>query len=427
MKRLLLLMGAETYRAADFIAAARQLDVALVIGSDAPSGATALAPGENLVLPFHNPEIAERAIVAAHRRCAFDAVVSVDDTALVLAARVGEALGLPGNPSESTASAANKAVFRDILKAAGLLGPWFREAALSADPHALARTISYPCVLKPLFLSGSRGVIRADGPEAFVAAFRRIARILAEPDVARRGGELAGRLLVEGFIPGAEVALEGMLVAGEFRLLAWFDKPEPLDGPYFEETLYVTPSRHPTAVQAAALASVAAAARALGLRTGPVHAELRLSPAAGWIASGGTASGGIAPVLVELAARSIGGHCSRSLVFGAGLSLEELILRQALGLAPGPLEREARASGVMMLPIPRAGNLRAVHGADAARAVAGIEALEIGIPLGQPVVPLPEGHRYLGFLFAKGATPDQVEAALRRGQACLSFEIEQDS
>lgn len=414
MKRLLLLMGAETYRGPDFLAAARRLNVDLVVGTDLPSGAGSLSPAQNLVLPFHDLDAASGAIAAAHGRAPFDAVVSVDDSALVLAARASEILGLPGNPSESTASAANKAVFRDILKAAGLPGPWFLELALSADPQRSAKEVQYPCVLKPLFLSASRGVIRADGPEAFVAAFRRIARILAEPDVARRGGPSASRLLVEGFIPGAEVALEGMLVDGQFRLLAWFDKPDPLDGPFFEETLYVTPSRHPEAVQRAAIAATGAAARALGLRTGPVHAEVRLSPA----------GERVTPILVELAPRSIGGHCSRSLVFGAGLSLEELILRQALGIAPGGVEREARASGVVMVPIPKAGILRGVRGVEAAQAVPGIVGVEIGVPVGQSVVPLPEGHRYLGFVFAKGTTPAEVEAALRQAQTCLTFDIE---
>ncbi len=414
MKRLLLLMGAETYRAPDFLAAARRLNVDLVVGTDLPSGAGSLSPATNLLLPFQDLDTACEAIAAAHNRAPFDAIVSVDDSALVLAARASEALGLPGNPSESTASAANKAVFRDILKAVGLPGPWFREVALSADPQRIAKEVPYPCVLKPLFLSGSRGVIRADGPEPFVAAFRRIGRILADPDVARGGGPLAERLLVEGFIPGAEVALEGMLVDGQFRLLAWFDKPDPLDGPLFEETLYVTPSRYPEAVQRAAIVATGTAARALGLRTGPVHAELRLSPA----------GESLSPILVELAPRSIGGHCSRSLVFGAGLSLEELILRQALGIALGALEREARASGVLMLPIPSAGMLRGVRGVEAARAVPGIVGVEIGIPVGQLVVPLPEGHRYLGFVFAKGTTPTAVEAALRQAQACLTFDIE---
>lgn len=413
MKRLLLLMGAETYRAPDFVAAARRLGVDLVVGTDTPTGAEALSPARNLVLPFHDPPGATDSIVAAHRVKPFHAVVSVDDSALVLAAGASERLGLRGNPAESTASAANKAVFRDILRAANLAGPWFREVAADADPHALAGEVTYPCVLKPLFLSASRGVIRANGAEEFVAAFRRVSHILAEPDVAKRGGALARRMLVEGFIPGAEVALEGMLVEGDFRLLAWFDKPDPLDGPFFEETLFITPSRHPEAVQREALAAVRAAARALGLRTGPVHAELRLSPGVG----------GIMPVLVELATRSIGGHCSRSLVFGSGMSLEELILRQALGLAPEPAEREAAASGVIMLPIPRAGILRGVHGIEAAQAVPGVGAVEIAIPPGQPVVPLPEGHRYLGFAFAKGDTPARVEAALRKAHACLRFDI----
>jgi biotin carboxylase len=421
LSRLLLLLGTETYRAPDFLAAARKLGVDLVVGTDAPGGAAALSPAQTLVLPFEHVERATDAILARHRSQPFAAVVAVDDVGLVLAAKAGERLGLPGNPAESAAAAANKAVFRDILQAAGLSGPWFRTVPLSADPEPIAHEVAYPCVLKPLCLSASRGVIRADTPAQFVAAFRRIARILAEPDVRQRYGALADQLLVEGFIPGAEVALEGMLVDGTLRVLALFDKPDPLDGPFFEETLYVTPSRHPPEVQTAVAEAVGAAVRALGLRTGAVHAEVRLQPNPQGAAVG--VSGGVTPILVEVAPRSIGGHCSRSLVFGAGLSLEELILRQALGLAPGSADREGQASGVMMLPIPRAGVLHRVTGQAAALAVLGIVSLEIGIPQGQPVVPLPEGHRYLGFLFAKGSTPADVESALRQAHACLTFEI----
>jgi biotin carboxylase len=414
MTRLLLLMGAETYRAPDFVAAARKLGVDLVVGTDAPSGAASLSPAHQVVLPLEDPDRATEAILALHKAHPLAGVVSADDAGVVLAAKASHALGLPGNPAESAIAAGNKAVFRDIVQAAGLPGPWHREADVAAGPEALARSVPYPCVLKPLFLAGSRGVIRADTAAEFVAAFARIARILADPDVARRGGALAGKILVEGFIPGAEVAVEGLLADGGLQPLAVFDKPDPLDGPFFEETLYVTPSRQPEPVQRALLAAVERAAQALGLRTGAVHAEVRLEPV----------PGGVRPVPVELAARSIGGHCSRSLVFGAGMSLEELILRQALGLAPGPTERAGRASGVMMLPIPRAGVLRGVTGREAALAVPGIAALEIGIRPGDTLVPLPEGHRYLGFLFAKGARPEAVEAALRRAHACLGFEIE---
>ncbi len=419
MKRLLLLMGAETYRAPDFLSAAQKLGVDLVVATDAPSGATRLSPAQNVVLPFQDADRAIASILERHRASPFHAVVSVDDAAVVLAAQASQALGLKGNPAESTVAAGNKAVFRDILRAAGLPGPWHRELDASADPARVSQEATYPCVLKPLFLSASRGVIRADSPAEFTAAFARIGRLLAQPDVAQRGGALAGKVLVEGFIPGPELAVEALLVEGQMKLLALFDKPDPLDGPFFEETLYITPSRQPEAVQRAIVRAAGDAARALGLRTGPVHAEVRL---------GSVAGGPARPMVVELAPRSIGGHCSRSLVFGAGrwtphMSLEELILRQALGLAPGPAEREARASGVMMLPIPRAGVLRGVTGQDAALAVPGIEALDLAIHPGETLVPLPEGHRYLGFLFAKGNAPDTVEAALRQAHACLQFEI----
>jgi hypothetical protein len=201
-----------------------------------------------------------------------------------------------------------------------------------------------------------------------------------------------------------------MLSDGEFSGLSIFDKPDPLDGPFFEETIYVTPSRLPPAMQQQILQTTAAAALALGLRHGPVHAELRL---------------GRSPVVIEVAARSIGGLCSRMLRFGTGLSLEELILRHALGLplSAQDLSREQAAAGVMMLPIPRAGVLRAVAGEDAARAVPGVVEVTITARPGEELVPLPEGSAYLGFLFAKGPTPTAVEASLRAAHARLHFTI----
>jgi biotin carboxylase len=276
--------------------------------------------------------------------------------------------------------------------------------------------VTYPCVLTPTVLSASRGVIRADDPAGFVSAFGRIAAILREDDV-RELGEGADEILVEGFVPGVEVALEGLLVAGTLELLALFDKPDPLDGPYFEETLYVTPSRLPAATQAAVLARTAEAARALGLHEGPVHAELRID-----VAGGGAAGGQV--WLVELAARSIGGLCSRTLRFGTGLTLEEIILRHALGSPIASLTREHTAAGVMMLPIPRAGVYAGVEGVAAAEAVPGIVEVTITAHPGQALVPLPEGARYLGFVFARAAEPAAVEAALREAHRRLAFRIE---
>jgi biotin carboxylase len=280
---------------------------------------------------------------------------------------------------------------------------------LAADPEAAAREVAYPCVLKPLALSASRGVIRADDPDGFVAAFRRIAAILARDDVGV-SGELAEALLAEEFVPGREVALEGLLTEGGLQTLALFDKPDPLDGPFFEETIYVTPSRLPAETQTRIADVTWRACTALGLTEGPIHAELRVNDAGPWV--------------IEVAARSIGGLCSRTLRFGTGMTLEELILRRALGWKIDSFDRERRPAGVMMIPIPRAGRLVAVHGQDAAEAVAGVEEIAITAHLGQELVPLPEGWQYLGFVFARGEAPEEVEQALRRAHARLAFEIE---
>ena len=269
--------------------------------------------------------------------------------------------------------------------------------------------MTYPCVLKPTVLAGSRGVIRADDPVSFVAAFRRIAAILRAPETSGLG-EGATEVLVEDFIPGREVALEGLLVGSELHVLALFDKPDPLDGPYFEETIYVTPSRLPADVQAAISAEARWAARALGLTEGPIHAELRVN--------------GDGPWVVEVAARTIGGLCSRTLRFGAGLSLEELVIRHALGIELDSLERERRPAGVMMIPIPRGGVLRAVRGREDALAVPGIEDVTISAHVGQELVPLPEGSRYLGFILARADSPEEVEAALRVAHERLAFDVD---
>jgi biotin carboxylase len=342
------------------------------------------------------------------RRRPLDAVVPVDDATTVVASAIGEALGLRVNPLAAAQATRNKLVMRERLAGAGVPSPAFSTVAVTDDPRAAARRQAYPCVLKPLVLSASRGVIRADGEAGFVAAFERIRRILGEPDVAALG-EGTGTILVEGFVPGVEVALEGLLEEGALRTLALFDKPDPLDGPFFEETIYVTPSRLPEATQAAVTDVTARAARALGLSDGAVHCELRLRPT----------PAGLEPVVLEIAARSIGGLCGRTLRFGTGMSLEELILRRALGRPVPSFERERAAAAVMMIPIPRGGVLEEVRGLDEARAVPYIEDVTISIPKRQEVVPLPEGSRYLGFIFARAATPDLAEAALREAHRRL--------
>jgi len=263
--------------------------------------------------------------------------------------------------------------------------------------------------LKPLALSASQGVIRADNAIQFREAFHRIRRLLETPAIRILKDPGNQYLLVEDYIEGKEVALEGLLSKGRLRVLALFDKPDPLVGPFFEETIYVTPSRHSLPIQRRIASCARAAAQALGLHDGPVHAEFRINKRGVWI--------------LELAARSIGGLCSRALRFGTGMSLEELIIRHALGMKTLSTQREAKAAGVLMLPIPGMGYLRSVEGMARARQVRGIQEVTITAKLGQKLVPWPEGSSYLGFIFARSSSPEQAEKALRTAHSKLSFEI----
>ena len=405
--RLLLLLPTATYRTAAFVEAARRLGVDLTVASERPSTFQDANPRGLLTLDLSDPARAAREARAFAQEHPLQGVVGVDDDTAVVAAAIAATLGLRGNGVAAARAARDKHEQRTLLAAAGVPVPRFTRFGVDDDPRRLATRVSYPCVLKPLRLAASRGVIRADTPEEFVAAFERVKRIL---DPVSRS------ILVEDFVPGREYALEGLLVAGELHMLALFDKPDPLDGPYFEETIYVTPSRLPADGQRAVAACAARAAAALGLREGPVHAELRVNASGPW--------------LIELAARPIGGRCSGALRFeiretgkgkGETLSLEEIIIRHALGMDLPALKREARASGVMMIPVPGAGVLREVRGVDAARRVPLVEEVVITAHPGQELVPWPEGARYPGFIFARSGTPDAVEAALRAAHQRLQF------
>ena len=409
--RLLLLLPSTTYRAAAFVEAARRLDVELTVGTDHRSVFAAANPEQYLSLDFDDRERAAAQAAGFAARHPVTAVAGVDDDTAVLAAAVAGALGLPHNPLAAAAAARNKLLQRRALAAAGVPVPSFAAHAVGEDPRGVAAAAPYPCVVKPLCLAASRGVIRADDPDEFVAAHAVLAGILAEPEVAARG-EDACRYLVEAFVPGPELALEGVLEGGRLRVLALFDKPDPLDGPYFEETIYVTPSRLAARAQRELAACAESAARAVGLVSGPVHVELRYNDAGPW--------------LIELAARSIGGRCSRVLRFGEGAGaapLEELLLRRALGMPVATWEREAAAAGVMMIPVPGAGVLREVRGVEAARRVPGVEEVTITAHRGQRLVPPPRGAQYPGFIYARGPAPAGVEAALRRAHECLSFDL----
>ena len=409
-RRLLLLLPTTTYRTAAFVEAARRLGVGLTVASERPSTFEGAQPTAFLTLDFAAPERAAEQAAEFARRHPVAGVVGVDDDTAVVAAAIAGRLELTGNPVAAALAARDKHMQRVELARHGAPVPRFELHGLGEDVTDLAARLRYPCVLKPLRLAASRGVIRADDPAGFAAAFQRVGRILAQPDIVGCG-DWASRVLVEDFIPGPEVALEGLVVAGRLDVLALFDKPDPLDGPFFEETIYTTPSRLPQRAQAALGACARDAVVALGLREGPVHAELR------WNESG--------PWLIELAARSIGGRCSAALRFGAGeTSLEEIIIRHALGMPLPSLERERQASGVMMIPVPTTGVLRELRGVAAARTVPLIEDVVITAHPGQALVPWPEGWRYPGFIFARGETPEAVEAALRTAHRRLAFVIE---
>lgn len=403
-RRILLLMSPATYRAGAFVKAAQRMHLEVAVGIDLPD---TLAEYWHvpLGLDFHDPETSLRTIIDYHQEHPLAAILSVDDSASELAARACAALHLPHNSPQAAEAARDKLLMRTLMSRGGAPCPVFRPFLLSEDPSQVAGQVSYPCVLKPLRLSGSRGVIRANNPEECVAAFLRLRRLLLSEGYVQ--GETS--ILVEDFIPGFEVALEGLLTAGQLKVLALFDKPDPLDGPFFEETLYITPSRLPEQTRLAIARCVAVASASLGLRSGPVHAELRVNEQGPW--------------MLELAGRSIGGLCSTVLEFGSGLCLEELILLHAMGEDVASVERGEQAAGVMMIPIPAAGVLKGISGLEAARRVPLITGIEITAKLHYSLVPLPEGASYLGFIFARGQTPAVVEEAIRQAHRLLHFEI----
>lgn len=394
MPRRLLLFAATTgYQIRVFADAARRLGVELTLATDRCH--VLEDPWEDHAVPVRFDRIAES--LEALREREFDAVAAVGDRPAILAAEAAAVLGVPFHPPGAARACNDKHRARQLYQAAGLRVPSFFGASFDDDADQLAARAPYPCVLKPVGLSASRGVIRANNPEEFRVAFERI----------RKMGE--GRLQVEAYIPGREFAVEGLVTGGEFQALAIFDKPDPLEGPFFEETLYITPSREAAAVQRELLDSTAQAVRALGLYHGPVHAELRYNDAGPWI--------------LETAARPIGGLCAKALRFAPNEPFEELIVRHAFGEDVRGARLADAASGVMMIPIPKGGIYETADGIERARAVRGIDDVIITAKPGQLLVPLPEGASYLGFLFATGGVAAEVESALRQAHAELRFQI----
>ena len=410
--RVLLLLPTRTYRATDFLDAALKLNVEVVVASEEPATTSNLSPRDSLVLDFQNPTTATETITEFAEMHPITAIVGVDDDTTILATTASAALGLPHNPVSSAKATRDKYLLRYTLEKNGVFVPTYRRFSIRDNVTEISNQVNYPCVIKPLSLSASRGVIRADNPSQFKEAFQRIITLLNNVKESRDTDTDSNRyqyLLVEDYIPGIEVALEGILVDGELRTLAFFDKPDPLEGPFFEETLYITPSRLSKEIQDELHNATTEAAAALGLQHGPVHAELRYNEQGAH--------------LIEIAARTIGGLCSRTLRFGTGMSLEELVIRDAIGQQIETFDREGQAAGVMMIPVSKAGILGDVRGKTEAYRVDGIEEVNITIPIGGKVVPLPEGDKYLGFIFARAQTPETVEASLREAHQLLEFVI----
>ncbi len=406
MPRVLLVAATTGYQTRAFADAARHLRLDLILATDRchvledPWGDRAIP------VRFDDPLASRDVLLAAGP---FDAVVAVGDRPTLVAARAAEALGIPYNSSAAVEACHDKYLARQRFEAAGLPVPKFFRVPVKASPMDTARRAPFPCVLKPLGLSASRGVIRANNAAEFEEAFVRIRALLGSADVAMMREEQNRYIQVESFIDGREFALEGLVTAGELQVVAIFDKPEPLDGPFFEETIYVTPSRESPATRQALAGAAGRAVRALGLTHGPIHAEVRLHGGEAWV--------------LEVAARPIGGLCARTLQFDGGVSLEELILRHALGEDVSRVRLSDSASGVMMIPIPKGGVYQRAAGLEQAIAIADVEDVMITAKEGQKILPLPEGASYLGFIFARAASPERVEHALREAHACLRFDI----
>lgn len=399
MPTAVVILPSSTYRAADFVDAADSLDLDLVVASENPPP---IDMGDRyLQIDCSDPMAAAEAIAGLGERIGLDGIVAADDAGVMVAAHASSILGLPGNSPEAAGATRDKLKMRRRFDAAEVDQPLFRALKPGDSAEEVAAEIGFPVVMKPLDRSASQGVIRVDHASDAESVAGRIRRIVGRD----------ATLLIERYVPGVEIAMEGMVTNGRLTVLAVFDKPDTRDGPFFPETIFVTPSRHPVDVLEPAERAAAHAVRALGLAQGPAHIELRVHDKRAKV--------------IEVAARSIGGLCSRSLNFGLmGTTLESLILRNAMGIDVSRLHRESVASGVLMIPTPGTGVVREVKGVDEIRSIDGITGLDLTIAPGHEVVAPPEGDRYIGFVYARSKMPQTVESALRKAMDKLEVQLE---
>jgi biotin carboxylase len=402
MPTAVVVLPSTTYRAADFVRAAEGLGIDLIVASEHPPP---FDMGDRyLEIDCAKVEDAAEAIIRLGDKASIDGVVAADDTGVLVAALSATKLGLRSNPPEAAAATRDKARQRALMAAAEIPQPRFRVLEPGDDGGPAGNQVGYPLVVKPLDRAAAQGVIRVDQPEDLLPVLNRVREIVGH----------SATVLIEEFMPGAEVALEGIVRDGELTTLALFDKPDAVQGPFFPETLLITPSRLPESAQTECQRVAAAALRSIGISHGPVHVEMKVE--------------GVSVRVVEVAARSIGGLCSKSLTFGLmGTTLETLILRNAVGMDKPELRRENVASGVLMIPIPGAGTLVEIRGLDSVRKIEHISAVDITTNQGSMIQPPPEGDRYLGFVFARAPSPPQVEQALRAAMDTLEILVESAS
>lgn len=413
-KRILLFAAKLGYQTRSFEEAAKRLNVELVYVTDRCHQLDDPWNDHAIAVRFETPEAAAHTVLENAKKSCVDGILALGDRPVVAAAYAARGLGIAYNHPLVVEACRSKLRMREIFRDVGLNVPWFRKVPVKPSPEPALLGVTYPCVLKPLSLSASQGVIRANNRDEFRAASERIRRLLDSAELHAAHEPNLAHMIAEGYIPGEEVAVEGLVTNGKLRVLAIFDKPDALTGPYFEETIYVTPSRHPRKTQSSIEACMQSAVAAMGFSHGPVHAEFRLNKSGVWP--------------LEIAPRPIGGLCARSLRFGRSandewIGLEELLLRHAAELPETDLPRESQASGVMMIPVPRSGIYENVSGMDRARAVDGIVDLVITAREHDTIAAWPEGSSYLGFLFARAEKPEQVEKALRKAHALLEFQI----
>ena len=405
--RVLVLLPATSYRARAFAEAGGRLGVDIVLGTNVPAAFFKSLGCDVLRVDLSSPEAALDGLARDVGSGSICGVLGTDELTAWLAAATARRLGLAGNDPEGVAATRDKRLMRERLARAGVPGPKVRILEPDAEARSLGE-LPYPVVVKPPMLSGSQGVIRANDERELAEATARIRAILERHSSPSRDDPSFSRLLVEDYLDGSEVAVEGLARNGDLEVLAIFDKPDDLTGPFFEETLYVTPTRLPREARENVVDVTRRAADALGIVHGAVHAELRVHESRASV--------------LEVAARSIGGLCSDAFDL-LGENLEERLVALAAGLEAPASGVGADAAGVMMLPIERSGVVRDVAGVDRAEAVPGVEKVSLSTKPGDSIRALPEGSSYLGFVFARGADPASVEASLRRAASCIEVRL----